>query len=34
MTKMHYDAYESVNFEVQQSMKTSYETMSEQNINV
>ena len=31
---MHYDSPENVSFEVQLSMKTSYEAMSEQTINV
>ena len=34
MTKMHYITPKNVNFEVQQSMKTSCEAMSEKNINV
>ena len=32
--KTHYVTPKSVNFEVQQSMKTSYEAMNEQTINI
>ena len=34
MMKTHYDTPENVSFEVQQFMKTSYEAISEQTINV
>ena len=34
MMKTYYDTSENVSFEVQQSMKTSYEAMSEQTNNV
>ena len=34
MMKAHYVTPENVSFEVYQSMKTSYEVMSEQTINV
>ena len=34
MMKTHYDTPKSVSFEVQQSMKKSYEAMSEQTNNV
>ena len=34
MMKTHYHTPKSVNFEVQQSMKTSYEAMNEQTINI
>ena len=34
MMNTHYDTHKRVSFEVQQSMKASYEAMSEQTINV
>ena len=34
MMKMHYVTPKNVSFEVQQSMKTSYEAKGEQTINV
>ena len=34
LMKTHYDTPENVSYEVQQSMKTSFEVMSELNINV
>ena len=34
MMKTYYDTPENVRFEVQQSMKTSYEAKNEQTINV
>ena len=34
MMKTHYDIPKTVSFEVQQSMKTSYEAMSEHTIKV
>ena len=34
MMKTHYGTPKSISFEVQQSIKTSFEAMSEQTINV
>ena len=34
MMKSHYDTHKSLSYEVQQSIKTLYEVMSEQTINV
>ena len=34
MMKTHYDTYESVSFQVKQSIITLYEAMSEQTVNL